>query len=65
MMIVNMFVMMASSLCSFIDNLIISRVLGTDALAGNSSGAAAYLIGRKLTENFDIFNSRKTLYYII
>ena len=33
MMIVNMFVMMASNLCSFIDNIIISRVLGTDALA--------------------------------
>ena len=33
MMIVNMFVMMASSLCCFIDNVIVSRLLGTDALA--------------------------------
>ena len=33
MMIVNMFVMMASCLNSFIDNLIVSRLLGTEALA--------------------------------
>lgn len=32
-MIVNMFVMMASCLNSFVDNLIVSRILGTDALA--------------------------------
>ena len=33
MMIVNMFVMMTSCLNSFIDNLIVGRILGTDALA--------------------------------
>ncbi len=33
MMIVNMFVMMASCMCSFIDNIVIGRLLGTEALA--------------------------------
>ena len=33
MMIVNMFVVMAGSICSFMDNIVIGRILGTDALA--------------------------------
>ncbi len=33
MMVVNMFVMMASCMCGFIDNLVIGRFLGTEALA--------------------------------
>lgn len=33
MMIVNMFVMIATNICGFVDNIVIGRILGTDALA--------------------------------